>query len=143
MLTANIMQCTAYINNIKPRSLSWKIKSNYIFNLFRNGRIWLANNEKCIVFFIVDPSPYYYLFLHSHVFTFIKRVRARLTVFNTTFNNISAISWWSALLVEETGIPKKTTASHWQILSHNVASSAPRHEQDSNSQLSGDKYWLD
>ena len=23
--------------------------------------------------------------------------------FNVTFNNISAISWWSALLVEETG----------------------------------------
>jgi hypothetical protein len=26
-------------------------------------------------------------------------------VFNTTFNNISAISWWSGLLVEETGVP--------------------------------------
>jgi hypothetical protein len=26
-------------------------------------------------------------------------------VFNTTFNNISVISWWSFLLVEETGVP--------------------------------------
>jgi len=26
-------------------------------------------------------------------------------VFNATFNNISIISWWSVLLVEETGIP--------------------------------------
>jgi hypothetical protein len=26
-------------------------------------------------------------------------------VFNTTFNNISVISWWSVLLVEETGVP--------------------------------------
>ena len=25
--------------------------------------------------------------------------------FNTTFNNISVISWWSVLLVEETGGP--------------------------------------
>jgi hypothetical protein len=25
--------------------------------------------------------------------------------FNATFNNISVISWWSALLVEETGEP--------------------------------------
>jgi hypothetical protein len=25
-------------------------------------------------------------------------------VFNATFNNISVISWWSALLVEETGV---------------------------------------
>ena len=37
-------------------------------------------------------------------------------VFNATFNNISAISWWSDLLVEETEYPEKTTdrpaASH-------------------------------
>jgi hypothetical protein len=26
-------------------------------------------------------------------------------VFNSTFNNISVISWWSVLLVEETGVP--------------------------------------
>jgi hypothetical protein len=28
-------------------------------------------------------------------------------VFKTTFNNISVISWWSVLLVEEIGIPGK------------------------------------
>ena len=32
-----------------------------------------------------------------------------LMVFNTTFNNISVISWWSVLLVEEIGVPEKTT----------------------------------
>jgi len=26
-------------------------------------------------------------------------------VFNATFNNISAISWWSVLLMEETRVP--------------------------------------
>ena len=31
-------------------------------------------------------------------------------VFNATFNNISVISWWSVLLVEEIGVhPEKTT----------------------------------
>jgi len=30
-------------------------------------------------------------------------------VFNGTFNNISVISWWSALLVEETGITAEKT----------------------------------
>jgi hypothetical protein len=30
-------------------------------------------------------------------------------VFNATVNNISVISWQSVLLVEETGIPEKTT----------------------------------
>jgi hypothetical protein len=29
-------------------------------------------------------------------------------VFNATFNNISVISWWSVLLVEETKVPEKT-----------------------------------
>ena len=28
----------------------------------------------------------------------------RVMVFNATFNNISVISWWSVLLVEETGV---------------------------------------
>jgi hypothetical protein len=44
-------------------------------------------------------------------------------VFNATFNNISAISWQSVLLVEETAGPRKNhrpVASHWQTLSHNV-----------------------
>jgi hypothetical protein len=29
----------------------------------------------------------------------------RAMVFNATFNDISVISWWSVLLVEETGVP--------------------------------------
>ena len=44
-------------------------------------------------------------------------------VFNATFNNISVISWWSGLLVEETGGHGKNhrpIASHLQALSHNV-----------------------
>ena len=28
-------------------------------------------------------------------------------VLNATFNNISVLSWWSVLLVEETGVPEK------------------------------------
>ena len=43
-------------------------------------------------------------------------------VFNATFNNISVISWWSVLLVEETRLPRENqwpVASHGQTLSHN------------------------
>ena len=54
-------------------------------------------------------------------------------VFNATFNNISVILWQSVLLVEETN--DLLAASHWQSLSHNVVSSTPHHEQDSNSQI--------
>jgi len=60
-------------------------------------------------------------------------------VFNTTFNNISVISWWSVLLMEETrvsGENHRPAASDWQTLSHNVVLSTP--ERDSNSQLPGD-----
>jgi hypothetical protein len=48
-------------------------------------------------------------------------------VFNDTFNNISVISWWLVLLVEETGENTRPVASHWQTLS-------PCHERGSNSQ---------
>ena len=50
-------------------------------------------------------------------------------VLNATFNNISAISWRSVLLVEETGVsgkkPPRPVASHRQTLSNNVVSSTP------------------
>jgi hypothetical protein len=44
-------------------------------------------------------------------------------VFNTTFNNVSVILWWSVLLVEETGVPGENyrpAAGHGQTLSHNA-----------------------
>ena len=50
-------------------------------------------------------------------------------MFDTTFNYISVISWWSVLLMEETKIHKKCTqknhwpaANYWQTLSHSVSS---------------------
>jgi hypothetical protein len=56
---------------------------------------------------------------------------------NTTFNNISVMSWQSVVLVEKTGGPGEThrpVTSHWQTWSHNVVLSTPRHEWDSMSQ---------
>ena len=47
---------------------------------------------------------------------FIYLNRGRDMVFNSTFNNISAMLWWSVLLVEETGAPRENhqlAASHW------------------------------
>ena len=64
-------------------------------------------------------------------------------VFNATFNNISIISWWSLLLMQETGVPGENcrpVVSHLQTLSLNVVSSRYRHERGSNSQLSGDRH---
>jgi hypothetical protein len=46
-------------------------------------------------------------------------------LFNATFNNISAISWRSVLLLEETRVPgwnQRPATSHWQPFSQNVVS---------------------
>jgi len=62
----------------------------------------------------------------------INFIGVRIIVFNATFNNISAISWWSVLLVDETGVPwenHRPVASHW--LYHTMLYrdlSTPRHE---------------
>ena len=47
-------------------------------------------------------------------------VRLRVILINATFNNIS--SWWSVLLVEETGENHRPVACHWHMLSHYVIS---------------------
>ena len=50
-------------------------------------------------------------------------VKARVIVFNATFNNISVISKRSVLLVEETGGPwekHQPALYHWQTLPHDV-----------------------
>jgi hypothetical protein len=49
-------------------------------------------------------------------------------VLNVTFNNISVISWQSVLLVEENGVPEKTTDQQQvtdKLLSHKVVWSRP------------------
>jgi len=64
--------------------------------------------------------------------------RLRVIVFNATFNDISAISWRSVLLMEvigESGENLRPAASQRKIVSHNVVASTLRHERGSNSQL--------
>ena len=45
-----------------------------------------------------------YIFIND-LFIFLLMVGFMFMVFNTTFNNISAISWQSVLLLKETGVP--------------------------------------
>jgi hypothetical protein len=66
-------------------------------------------------------------------------------MFNTTFNNISDISWRSDLLVEETRVPGENhqpVASHWQTLSYNVVSSTLRLSDIRAHNFSGYRHWL-
>ena len=84
---------------------------------------------------------YFYILMmviRAYYITFISvlNIGIGVIVFNATFNNISAISWRSVLLVEETGVPgenQRNIASREQTVSHKVVSSTHRHEPDSNS----------
>ena len=49
------------------------------------------------------------IFLERNPVSIFAIFKVGFMVFNTTFNNISVISWWSVLLVEETGVPGETT----------------------------------
>jgi len=65
-------------------------------------------------------------------------------VFNTAFNNISAITRRSVLFVKETGLPgenHRPAANYWQTLSHNVVSSTSRRSRIRTHNVSGDRHW--
>ena len=62
-------------------------------------------------------------------------------VLNATFNNISAISWLSVLLVEENGVPgenHRPVVCHLPTLSHNVVSITSRLSAVRTHNFSGD-----
>ena len=52
----------------------------------------------CVYYMCIYYMCIYYMCVYYICFW------VRVMVFNATFNNISVISWWSVLLVEETGV---------------------------------------
>jgi len=63
-------------------------------------------------------------------------------VFNTSFNNISVISWQSVLLVDETGVPRENhqpVASYRHTLSPKIVSRTPPHSGIRSHNFSGDR----
>ena len=74
-----------------------------------------------------DVIGFYFVELHVLLYTTtFNRKRVWFMVFSATFNNISVISWRSILLVKESGENRLRAPIHWQTLSHNVVSRAPR-----------------
>jgi hypothetical protein len=64
-----------------------------------------------LIFFFSIPWMKFFFFLNQSNFFFLlqSEIMVRLKVFNATFNNISAISWRSVLLVVKPEYPEKTT----------------------------------
>ena len=94
---------------------------------------WCVLKDSKIILILTRYSSSFYIIFKGVYQMFIYPMdRVRFMVFKYTFNNISVISWWSVLLLEETRVPGENyrpAACHWQTLSHNVVSSTPRHEQ--------------
>jgi hypothetical protein len=107
---------------------------------------------RCLTFFYLWPlislnisSHFYPIINMLSVMTNMLKNRVRVMVLNTTFNNISVISWRWVLLVEETGVPgenHRPVASHWQILSHNVVSCTPHLSGIRTRNVNDDRHWL-
>jgi len=123
-----------YCDTKSVKTHSRLTKNTIVFTLFFNDTIYnwkILSNQSIIYIFIASRvtsflnmtiyMPLYYRLDKIDlnpvtIFTSIKTsqtfldlqfsgVRVKVMVFKTTFNNISVISWWSVLLVEETGVP--------------------------------------
>ena len=126
----------------------WSFPRNVVYFLmccFVLFFLFLSLSSFCVLCPVLQCLWIVYSVLHHRIsLTFISYLihfRVRVGVFNATFNNISVISWQSALLVEETRVLRENhrpATNHWQTLSHYVGSSTPCHVRISSK---SQRYW--
>jgi hypothetical protein len=73
------------------------------------GRLWCLKPQKeCSILIITYEKYFNFRFLFNQLEIFARlRSMVWFMVLDATFNNISAISWQSILLVKETGVPRE------------------------------------
>jgi hypothetical protein len=130
-----IFNCLAYDWTVKDKwKVTWwwhdpKLLSDWSIYLTVFAYHWTIKDKWKVTWWWHDPKLLSDWSIYLTVLNIIGRskINGRLhdvtswfMVFNATFNNISAISWRSVLLVEEIGVPRenhRSAASHLQTLS--------------------------
>ena len=86
-------------------------------NTFSMQKGWLYNRVLLYLIFWVRKAPTNIINRSLKAWSWVGVcIGGWVMVFNTTFNNISVISWLSVLLVEETGVPEENhrpAECHW------------------------------
>ena len=94
------------IQGVTSLSLPLYIKNQNLMTRHMINRMWMTIIEWYLDRY-ADRSKLFLIILYIHVIICRKCIKLykNTMVFNSTFKNISVISWWSVLLVEETGVP--------------------------------------
>ena len=88
----------------------WLLHRNFLIIDGRWLELFLSNTEFVNWDMIFRELVWCFCCCCIVCFTYIIiKGKVRVMIFIVNFNNISAISWLSVLLVEETGVPEKTT----------------------------------
>jgi hypothetical protein len=143
LLTRKLLHQGFLLVNCQFRGVGQGIKQTYICSCiygilyFKLNGINVINNTTKVIYLVKGHHLYsgtwgilffmYNVDLVLLLFFYLTFTRLGLgfMVFNTTFNNISVISWRSVLLVEETGGPwenHRPVTSHWQTNGNNSQS---------------------
>jgi len=144
----------------KASKVGGHVCKEYRLCLFLRFVYWILELFRTVSYFFVFWF-YFIIIINNNILTYIKLrhtdiqrysaylmcnyCRVRVMVFSFTFNNISAKSWRSVLLVEETGGPRKNSrraANHWQTFITQCCIEYTSIGRDSNSQRFGDRHWL-
>jgi hypothetical protein len=78
-----------------------------VWLLFLKKNIRSASLPRYLPYLEFNSSDIKIATCHSYCYPSLRNGLVWFMVFNTTFNNIPVILWWSVLLMEETGVPRE------------------------------------